>query len=108
MDRSEALKIWEHEFGDLDYAYDFVGRKIKREDYDVENQVGWIVGYMRPLSQNGPTHIGNIIIMHHHTAREKGDSYPYFKVEEVEYVVRYVEKGDYYFIEKVQEDDDED
>ena len=51
MDRSEALKIWEHEFGDLDYAYDFVGRKIKREDYDVENQVGWIVGYMRPLSQ---------------------------------------------------------
>lgn len=108
MDRSEALKIWEHEFGDQEYAYDFAGRKIKRDDYGVKNQVGWVVGYMRPLSKNGTTDLGNIIIMHHHTESEKGDSYPTFTVEEVEYVVHHEAKGDYYFIEKAKDDYDDD
>ena len=30
MDKKEALKIWEHEFGNVEYAYDFTGRKVKR------------------------------------------------------------------------------
>ena len=32
MNKEDALKVWLHEFGDVDYAHDFTGRKIKRDD----------------------------------------------------------------------------
>ena len=84
MDKKEALLVWEHEFGSLEYAYDITGRKIKRDDYMVTNQVGWVVAYMRPLSLGGKMDDGNTIILHHHTAYEKGENYPIFTVDCVE------------------------
>ena len=36
--KAEALKIWEHEFGNVLYAYDFTGRKVKKDDYLVKNK----------------------------------------------------------------------
>ena len=89
MKKEEALKVWLHEFGDVDYAHDFTGRKVKRDDYLVENQVGWVVTYMRPLNQGGTPDEGNTIILHHHTAFEKGDSYPEFYVDSIKYVVKH-------------------
>lgn len=108
MEKQQALKVWQHEFGNKEYAYDFTGRKIKRDDYKVINQVGWVVSYMRPLSLGGPTDDGNTIIIHHITEIEKGMNYPRFTVDDIPYRVVHDEKNDYYYIEKIEElDDDE-
>ncbi len=106
MDKNEALKIWEHEYGDHVYAHDVIGRKIKRSDYMVDNQVGWVVTYMRPLNKGGTKDEGNTIILHHHTAFEKGDRYPEFFVDSIKYAVKYEEDGDFYYIESSEERDD--
>lgn len=103
MTKELALKIWLREYGDCDYAYDFTGRKIKRDDYNIENQVGWVVAYMKPLSLGGQQNEDNDMIVHHITAYEKADNYPYFEVVGVKYKVGHDEKGDFYFIEKVIE-----
>lgn len=107
MTKKEALLIWQHEFGDKEYAYDFNGRKIKREDYLVANQVGWVVAYMRPLEKGGNNDEGNIIILHHNTAAEKLDKYPYFTVDEIPYVVRSSDDQTYYYIEKLDKNSEE-
>ena len=101
MNKLEALEIWHHDYGDNEYAHDINGRKIKRDDYMVLNQVGWVVAYMHPLALGGSKNDGNTIILHHHTASEKGDKYPYFSVDETPYAVRYDEKGDFYYIEEI-------
>lgn len=108
FDKKDALKLWESEMGNVDYAYDFSGKKIKKADYMVDNQVGWVVTYLKPIEIGGPTHIGNIIIMHHVTYEEKGMDYPKFKIVDQEYTVEYDEKGDFYYIEKVLSDDEDD
>ena len=100
ISKSEALKIWEHEYGDVLYAYDFTGRKIKRDDYMVNNQVGWVVSYIKPLSLGGPVHDGNTIILNHNTAFEKADNYPDFEVVGVKFRIFYDEKEDFYYIQK--------
>lgn len=107
MDKKEALLIWEHEYGQADYARDVAGRKIKRDDYMVENQVGWVVTYMKPLSMGGTTDDGNTIILHHHTASEKGDSYPEFSVDSMKFRVVHDEVEDFYYIESLEGRDDE-
>lgn len=107
FDRKDALKIWELEMGNKEYAYDFSGKRIKRSDYNVDNQVGWVVGYIKPIEVGGPTHIGNIIIMHYRTSEEKGIEYPKFKIIDTEYEALYDEKNDSYYIEKVYNDDDD-
>lgn len=101
MTKTEALKIWNREFGDTDYAHDFTGRKIKRDDFEVMNQVGWRVEYIMPLSLGGLQNADNEVIVHHVTAYEKGDNYPYFEVVGTKYHIGHDEKDDFYFIEKV-------
>ena len=86
MTKAEALKIWLHEFGDVEYAHDFTGRKIKRDDYEVENQVGWVVSHVFP------------------TAYEKANNYPEFEVVGVRYLICHDERDDFYYIEKIIED----
>ncbi len=103
MTKQEALKIWLHEFGDVDFAYDFTGRKIKRSDYLVENQVGWVVSYVRPLELGGNTDEGNTIILNHNTAYEKASNYPEFEVVGKRYRICYDEVDDFYYIEKILE-----
>ena len=104
MTKDEALKIWLHEFGDVEYAYDFTGRKIKREDYLVENQVGWVVSYVFPLSLGGKPNEGNTIILNHNTEYEKANHYPEFEVVGVRYIICHDESDDFYYIEKIIED----
>ena len=100
MDKKEALKIWEHEFGNAEYAYDFTGRKVKQSDYLIENQVGWVVSYVRPLELGGKHEEGNIIILNHNTAYEKADNYPDFEIVGVKYRAFHDEKDDFYYIQK--------
>jgi len=107
MDKIEALKIWEHEYGNSEYAYDVTRRKIKRDDYNVDNQVGWVVTYLRPLSKGGTTDIGNTIILHFQTAEEKKDFYPEFSVNSVKYRVCHDEDGDFYYVELLDDRDDD-
>ena len=104
MTKEEALKIWLHEFGDVDYAHDFTGRKIKRADYLIENQVGWVVSYVCPLELGGPNNEGNTIILNHNTAYEKANHYPDFEVVGTKYTICHDEEDDFYYIEKILED----
>lgn len=103
MLKEQALRIWEREFGDVDYAHDFTGRKIKRADYEVENQVGWVVSYVKPLALGGPQNVDNEIIMHRISELEKGKNYPDFEVVGVKYRACHDKKDDYYYIEKVMD-----
>ena len=104
MTKEDALKVWEHEFGNVEYAYDFTGRKIKRSDYLVENQVGWVVSYVLPLSHGGKANEGNIIILNHNTEYEKANNYPEFEVVGIRYQICHDEQDDFYYIEKIIED----
>ena len=63
---------------------------------------------MKPIELGGPTHIGNTIIMHQRTLEEKGLNYPNFIIVGQEYTVKYDEKGDFYYVEKVLSDDEDD
>ena len=108
MTKEEALQIWLHEFGDRDFAYDFTGRKIKRFDYEVKNQVGWIVSYVKPLELGGPQDEGNTIIINHNTAYEKANHYPSFEVVGVKYRICHDKIDNFYYIEKVIDEDFED
>ena len=103
MKKEEALQVWFHEYGDNEYAHDFSGRKIKKDDYNVQNQVGWVVSYICPLSHGGKKNADNMIILHHSTNYEKADNYPDFEVVGVKYTIKYDDKDDFYYIEKVME-----
>lgn len=108
IEKNEALKIWLSEIGDKEYSYDFTGRKIKQDDYMEKNQVGWVITYLRPLNQGGTKNSGNVIIMHHRTAEERGSAYPEFAIDNQQYLIHHDEKGDFYYIEKVISEDDDD
>jgi hypothetical protein len=108
IEKNEALKIWLSEIGDKEYSYDFAGKKIKQNDYMEKNQVGWVITYLRPLDQGGTTNSGNVIIMHHRTAEERGTAYPEFSIDNQQYIIHHDEKGDFYYVEKVISEDDDD
>lgn len=107
LKREDALELWFSEFGDKEYTYDFSGRKIKREDYLTQNQVGWVITQLKPKTLGGPDHINNTIIMHHRTLEEKGIDYPKFSANNRQFIVHFDEKGDFYYVEKVIDEDEE-
>lgn len=108
MKKEIALQVWADEIGNQEYAYDFSGRKIKREDYGVKNQVGWVIAPIKPFELGGPNDKNNLMIMHHQTYEEKGNNYPIFEIINKKYIIQYDEKDDFYYIEQIIEDDDED
>lgn len=101
MKKEDALKVWEYEYGNNEYAHDFSGRKVKKEDYEVNNQVGWVVSFIKPLSLGGKNDRDNMIILNHNTAYEKADNFPDFEIVGVKYTIMYDESEDFYYIEKV-------
>jgi hypothetical protein len=108
IDIKEALAIWVHEYGNKEYAYDFTGKKIKKSDYQKNNQVGWVITHLKPLELGGEDHIGNTIIMHHRTFAERGLQFPKITIDDVEYQVMHCAKDDYYYIERVDTEDEDD
>lgn len=105
ISKERALKLWKLEMADKEYAYDFSGKKIKRDDYLENNRVGWVVAYVRPLEYGGTDNDNNTVIMHHETFEERNNQYPKFKIIKDEYEAKYDEKNDFYYIEKVLSDD---
>jgi len=46
--------FWLKTFGDVEYAYDFAGFRIKRSEYNNRSSVfGWNIDHIIPLSRNG-------------------------------------------------------
>jgi len=107
INKELALKLWKLEMADKEYAYDFSGKKIKKEEYLENNRVGWIISYCKPLELGGPDDESNMIIMHHETVHERNNGYPKFKIVDKEYEVKYDKKNEFYYIEKVLPDDDD-
>lgn len=107
MDKQKALELWLDEIGNQQYAYDFSGKKIKRDDYLQNNQVGWVVSYIKPIALGGPMDKRNSIIMHFRTEEEKGLNYPEFVIGHKKYLAHYDKKDDFYYIEEVLEDEDD-
>lgn len=101
MNKSDALKLWNKEIGNKEYCYDFAGRKIKRDDYLEKNQVGWVIGFIKPIELGGKDYDGNTIIMHHTTNEEKGNNYPEFETLNKKFIIKYDEVEDFYYIEKI-------
>lgn len=106
FEKNEAFKFWENEFGTKDYGYDFSGKKIKKDAYNKPNEVGWIITYIKPVELGGDNNLGNLIIMHHKTNEEKELNYPDFSIMGKKYTVHYDEKGDFYYIEKIDINED--
>jgi len=106
MTKEDALAIWLDEIGNQEYSYDFSGRKIKREDYMVDNQVGWVVTYIKPIELGGMANKGNIIIMNYLTKEQKGMNYPEFIIDYKHYIAQYDKKGDFHYIEEILEEED--
>ena len=47
-------EFWRETFGDVEYAYDFAGFRIKRSEYNNRNSIyGWNIDHLIPLSRNG-------------------------------------------------------
>lgn len=107
IDKELALKLWKLEMADKEYAYDFSGKKIKKDEYLQDNRVGWLISYVKPLECGGPDDESNMVIMHHETYHERGNAYPNFKIINAKYEVKYDQKNDFYYIEKVISDDDD-
>lgn len=101
MNKKKALELWGKEVGSKDYSYDFAGRKIKKDDFLLKNQVGWVIGYIRPLELGGKDYDGNTIIMHHTTNEEKGNFYPEFETLNKKFVIKYDDVEDFYYIERI-------
>lgn len=106
MDKVSALKVWQKEIGDKEYAYDFSGKKMNIDEYMIENQDGWVVTHIMPLKQGGKDNDGNIIIMHYLTYIQKANNYPEFKIDHNYYKAVYNEKGDFHYIEEILPEED--
>lgn len=104
IDKKRAMELWKLEKSDKEYAYDFSGKKIKKSEYQQNNRVGWVVAYVRPIEHGGVDDDNNTVIMHHETYEERENKYPKFTIVGKEYEVKYDEKEDFYYIEKVDTD----
>jgi|SRR5690554_4523485 len=107
MDSKKALELWLDEIGEQMYSYDFSGKKIKKDDYNIKNQVGWVVTYIKPIELGGKKNKDNVIIMHHRTHEEKGLNYPKFIIDHTSYICRYDEEEDFHYIEEILDEDDD-
>lgn len=107
MEKEKAIILWLEEIGDSLYAYDFSGKKIKRDDYLVKNQVGWVISYIKPIDLGGEISKNNSMIMHHRTAEEKGLHYPEFTIDHKRYLAQYDAKGKFYYIEECLDEEDD-
>ena len=89
LNRKNAMKAWEDQFGKIVQTADFAGRKIQKGAYEQKtSDYGWTLTYVVPKTEGGKFTPENIICVHVKTAEEKGDSYPMFTANEKKYGVK--------------------
>ncbi len=80
IDKEEANRLWEIQFGKKQQAFDFSGRKIIKAAYnDRRSNYGWNIDHVLPSSRGGKTVDYNLICSHILTNDEKADKFPCFK-----------------------------
>ncbi len=88
INRKSAMKIWEAQFGSNVSVVDFSGRKIQKGAYAQKtSSFGWDLIHIVPKLNGGKTEENNLLCVHVRTAEEKGDDFPSFKANEMNYVV---------------------
>ncbi|WP_406615651.1 hypothetical protein ACJA25_00425 [Mycoplasmopsis hyopharyngis] len=72
---------YEKKFGsDSNIEFDFSGRQMKKEYYNMQNQnEGWNIDHIRPLWEKGTNQECNLEIMNIKSNAEKSNHYPHFK-----------------------------
>ena len=89
LNRKNAMKAWEDQFGKIVQAVDFAGRKIQKGAYEQKtSDFGWMLTYLVPKNAGGSAKPENLLCVHVKTAEEKGDSYPAFFANEKKYNVK--------------------
>ena len=80
INKEEARRLWEAQFGKNLTPCDFAGRKMNKASYNDRNsKYGWNVDHILPQSRGGKTADHNLICCHVLTNDEKADKFPCFK-----------------------------
>ena len=90
----KRMSFWEKEFGDVEEAEDFAGRKILKCAYGQTNsRFGWDIDHIQPLSKGGTDTDDNKQIVHVVTNDEKADKTT-FIIDDIIYQVQKTSKSD--------------
>lgn len=80
MSKYSTLEVWNRMFGNKTEVYDYSGRLIKKSACGNPNSSYFpTIDHIRPISKGGSDIIGNIVICHRATNKEKADSFPHWK-----------------------------
>ena len=72
------LQIWDCFFGARREAYDFAGRKMRREQYGTKSPYAWDVDHILPRAEGGKNGMGNLQIVSCLTNKEKADKITFY------------------------------
>ena len=79
INRDTAFKLWDKQFGKINEAIDFAGRRITKGAYGNNNsRYCWNIDHIKPKSQKGKSTEKNLICCHVTTNSEKGSNFPEF------------------------------
>ncbi|MCH5148986.1 MAG: HNH endonuclease [Clostridiales bacterium] len=88
------MDFWEKEFGNVEEAEDFAGRKILKSAFgQVNSKYGWDIDHIQPLSKGGTDTDANKQIVHVITNDEKADKTT-FIIDDITYQVQKTSKSD--------------
>lgn len=101
INSKNAMRLWAMQFGDVDDALDYSGRKIKKCAYNDRNSLfGWNIDHILPKSQGGKNEENNLICCHIKTNDEKADNFPVFTANGKTFQI--IKKGKLWVIEEVK------
>ena len=84
----KRMSFWEKEFGNVNEAEDFAGRKILKSAYgQVNSRYGWDIDHIQPLSKGGKDNDENKQIVHVDTNDEK-ENKTTFNIDGITYQVK--------------------
>jgi CRISPR/Cas system Type II protein with McrA/HNH and RuvC-like nuclease domain len=55
---------------------DYAGAWIKRDQYELENEYGWKIDHIKPLSKEGSDELSNLLPLQLSNNLSKGDDFP--------------------------------
>lgn len=85
-------ELWLNEFGDVDTAIDFAGKRIDRYEHGKTTAYAWNMDHILPISKHGIDDETNKQIVNHKTNNIKGDKTT-FEIDGIMYQVVKKEKA---------------